>query len=181
MKTDLLRQGINKVENLVKISNRLLIAGVLSMSLSIPSNITAKSEYTIKVRCNIKKSLKKGRYNYIEDPIRENNFGLCKKGRVRIKFFKFGNLRINEIKKAMSDDGFEPATIYELLTVGEKSRKRGSLVALGSKIEDEWGNIFYTFISQNRYGRRIGLDWGWEKAVYLGREETDKSINKILY
>ncbi len=122
----------------------------------------------------LKQMIADGNYDWVNGNVTEENFPIAKelKGKkveVSTKLFHFNrSISSKDAIAEMDKDGFRPATLEELLALGEKHpelQRQFPIVALDSVWSDPDGNRFVPCLGVGGGGRELllhwfGLDWG---------------------
>ncbi len=116
----------------------------------------------------VQEMINTGKYGWTNDDITEKHFPLPtelngKKVSVAAKLFHFNrSINSQDAIKEMDKTGYRPATLAELLALGEKEpelQKEFPIVALGSIWTDAFGNRYVPYLSVDGRKRMLDLDW----------------------
>ena len=149
-------------------------------SSSVDTTFVLKVDYSK----NLDQMIADGNYNGKNDYINEKNFSmaikLTGKKNEEAKIFNFNkNISSEEIIEKMENSCFRPATLPELLALGESNPEiQISVVALGTicyiSYENEKAeyvcNVPYLILDPNDNGKMLGMintDGDWNKSFYF--------------
>ncbi len=116
----------------------------------------------------VQEMINAGKYGWTNDNITEKHFPLPtelngKKVSVSTKLFHFNRpINSQDAIKEMDKAGYRPATLAELLALGEKQpelQKEFPIVALGSLWADARGRRSVPYLLVHGYERRLNLYW----------------------
>jgi len=116
----------------------------------------------------VQEMINAGKYGWTNDNITEKHFPLPtelngKKVSVSTKLFHFNRpINSQDAIKEMDKAGYRPATLAELLALGEKQpelQKEFPIVALGSIWTDANGNRNVPYLDVNGHKRKLNLNW----------------------
>lgn len=173
--------------------NQFVLVTVLFGSLTINPTEVQKKEvrevretFTVVVDYNkgFQEAVSAGRYDQIDELVKEDIFPFFdqEQGKKEVKFrlFHFGRfIGSDEAIYRMENDGFRPATLRELLALGEvnpKLQRRFLIVALGTSFSDLNGEFVYgeivPILAKINNRRMLGVGWkevGWDGSCrFLG-------------
>lgn len=111
-----------------------------------------------------------GKYDWTDNDITADNFPVKGEGRQEreVALFHFNRvISSNDAIKEMASAGYRPATIEELLALGQvqpELQRQFPIVALGSVCRDPRGHRLVPYLCGSAVGRRLGLlcfdaDW----------------------
>ncbi|MFA5420778.1 MAG: hypothetical protein WC280_02005 [Patescibacteria group bacterium] len=134
-------------------------------------------DYSVSVR----DLLKLGKYDYIDSSIKRIKQldisegvknGNFKSGALKMKIFKFkSTMPSSKIILEMKKQGYRPANIVELLTLGYKYQniqRVFALVAIGINGKRFFTKYYSPYLMTQNYQRQVGLDlsiYGWDSYV----------------
>jgi hypothetical protein len=116
----------------------------------------------------VQEMINAGKYGWTNDNITEKHFPLPtklngKKVSVSTKLFHFNcSISSKDAIAEMDKAGYRPATLAELLALGEKQpelQKEFPIVALGSVWTDAYGGRHVPYLDVDGFKRGLSLDW----------------------
>lgn len=126
------------------------------------------------------------KFNYINSNITEENFPKIKREIKGYKIFHFNKyISSEDVMKEMQKEGYEPATIWELMDFKKwKWNEKDFVVALGSVALFDGGR-HVGYLNTDSDGRYVGLyyydgDWGDYYRFLAVRTVSPKSLSSSL-
>lgn len=103
--------------------------------------------------------IKSAHFGYVNPNITEEYFPV-QEIRGKVELLDFGkSISSEDAIKKISEKGYEPANLYELLTFAEKWDGKDCVVALGSVWRRLLGRRFVAYLWGYSTGRSLGLRW----------------------
>lgn len=144
----------------------------------LPFNISGTYPVSVDYSLSVKQVVKLGKYDWVNSDINDKNYKTGKKGKaeVAVELIHFNRpISSEDALKKIDQNGYRPAELHELLTLGEKHpnlQREFFIVALGSVWQDPNGNrsvpcLYRNASKRNLYLFWLGSDWadGWRFAV----------------
>ena len=133
-------------------------------SLGVYAAITG---HTIPINYNrsVEDGIKAGNYDWKNNDITSKHFPSQETGsrEVVIELFHFGkDMSTDEVLAELDKQGYRPATLKELLPLGEKYpnlQREFPIIALGSVWRDSNGNRFCPYLGRDGSERNLDLRW----------------------
>ena len=113
----------------------------------------------------VEDGIKAGKYDWKNDDIMSKNFPSQETGtrEATVELFRYGkDMSTDEVLAELDKQGYRPATLKELLAIGEKHpdlQKEFPIFALGSVWQDPNGRRYCPFLDGGGSKRYLGLDW----------------------
>jgi len=135
------------------------------LTVTLAESQTQSIRVTVNHNRTIEKLVEAGKYDWSNPDITSKNFPSSQKGKdqVSIQLVYFDRyLTSDEILKTLAKQGLRPATLKELLTLGEQHpdlQRQFPIVALGSVGQNSDGDRFVAYLWGGGLKRHLRLRW----------------------